>query len=49
MIPPPSYNRGFTYAELQNRQQAIKDFTHTIQLQPDNAEVYYNRGRAKYE
>ena len=30
--------------ELGNYQQAIKDFNKVIELKPDDAEAYYNRG-----
>lgn len=38
------YSRGFAYGNLGNYQQAIKDFTMTIELKPDYAKAYYNRG-----
>ena len=37
-------NRGTAYGELGNYQQAIKDFTKAIELNPQYAMAYYNRG-----
>jgi len=38
------YNRGTTYANLSNFDNAIKDFNEAIKLNPNDDESYYNRG-----
>ena len=40
--------RGDTYADRQEYERAIADYTHAISLQPDYAEAYNNRGYAYY-
>ena len=37
------YNRGIAYADLGDQEKAIADFGKTIDLQPKNANAYYNR------
>ncbi|MGO9138557.1 MAG: tetratricopeptide repeat protein [Syntrophales bacterium] len=44
--PKPYNNRGFTYFELGNYNQAIGDFDRAIELNPKYAEAYNNRGVA---
>lgn len=41
------YGRGRAYANLDNYQQAISDFSRAIQLDALNALFYYERGRAQ--
>lgn len=42
------YNRGVTHQRLDNLEQAIQDFSKTIELNPQNFESYLNRGVTKY-
>jgi tetratricopeptide (TPR) repeat protein len=39
--------RGLAYAQMLDYPNAIKDFTQSIELDPTNAEVRYNRGNTK--
>ena len=39
-------NLGSAYNDLGNYRQAIDDFDRAIEINPDNAEAYNNRGRA---
>ena len=39
-------NRGVTYGQGGDFDNAINDFDKVIELQPDNADAYYNRGEA---
>ena len=38
------YNRGLAYANLQNYEQALADFSKAVELNPSLAEAYYYRG-----
>jgi tetratricopeptide (TPR) repeat protein len=38
------YNRGTLYAQQQEYQKAIEDFTRAIAIDANLAEAYYNRG-----
>ena len=40
------YYRGLAYYELKDFDNAIKDFTKSIELDPDDLKVYQNRGDA---
>jgi len=40
------YNRGFSYANLENYKAAIYDYSRAIGIDPDYADAYYNRGNA---
>ena len=41
------YNRGNAYVRCIEFQHAIEDYTRAIQLDPNLAEAYYNRGLAR--
>ena len=38
------YNRATLYAQRQDYQQAIRDYTEVLRIDPNIAEAYYNRG-----
>ena len=38
------HNRGISYERLAHYNEAIKDFTRVIEIDPDNANAYFNRG-----
>ena len=38
------YNRGITYNKIGDYNRAIQDYDKAIEIQPDNAKIYYNRG-----
>ena len=38
------FNRGFALDKLQKYEEAIRDYTAAIALDPANAFAYYNRG-----
>ena len=42
-------NRGYAYANLNQPERAIEDFSTAIALNPNYAEAYYNRGNAYAE
>jgi tetratricopeptide (TPR) repeat protein len=39
------YNRGVSYANLENLEKAIQDFTRSLQLDPTDSDVFISRGR----
>ncbi|MCZ9886919.1 tetratricopeptide repeat protein [Brachyspira hyodysenteriae] len=41
------YNRGLSYFNLKNYEEAIKDFDKVIELSPEKSNAYYNRGHSK--
>jgi tetratricopeptide (TPR) repeat protein len=44
------FERGYIFAvEIKNYDEAIRCFSETIKLQPNDALAYYNRGRALYD
>jgi len=38
------HNRGISYERLAHYKEAIRDFTRVIEIDPDNANAYFNRG-----
>ncbi len=44
--PDPWYYRGVCYIELQNTLAAIKDFNQVVELRPQNAMAFLQRGKA---
>jgi tetratricopeptide (TPR) repeat protein len=44
-LPTPT-NRGNAYYDSGQNDQAIKDYSEVIRLNPKDAEAYYNRGNA---
>ena len=42
----PTYhdNRAYIHTQLMKYQEAIRDFSRSIELYPDDAEVYFQRG-----
>ena len=45
----PYYNRGNVYKDQGNMQQAIFDYSKTIEINPKDAAAYNNRGNAYYQ
>ncbi len=41
------FDSGTAKAELQDNKGAIQDYNKAIELNPNDADVYYNRGAAK--
>ena len=41
------FNRGISYKQLGNYEDAIADYTRSIRIDPDNANTYRDRGVAK--
>jgi len=48
MLMPTTYNRGLTYSNLGQHQQAIEDYNEAIHLNIENSSVYHNRGKAYF-
>ena len=38
------HNRGISYERLARYKEAIRDFTQVIDIDPQNANAYFNRG-----
>ena len=38
------FNRGFAYDKLGLYDQAIKDYSYALEIDPNNVYAYYNRG-----
>ena len=43
------YYMGNTYHEMENYEEAIKSFTKAIEINPEEADYYYDRGSSYYE
>ena len=42
------FNRGFAYDKLGLYDQAIKDYSYALEIDPNNVYAYYNRGYLFY-
>jgi tetratricopeptide (TPR) repeat protein len=38
------YNRAFSFDKLGRHERALADYTHALQMQPNNSTAYHNRG-----